>query len=150
CSTRSEESSTPVAVCWTSTPWSRTPASAMATTVRSATPLRERGMVQAQVARAEALVGSARAFAWEAVGEVWRRVRAGEEPRPRQRARFRLAITNAVSSAVQAVDLVYAAGPLDRRFRDIHTLAQHAALAPITLEPAGRMLLGLDPGAPFF
>jgi hypothetical protein len=77
----------------------------------------------------------------------------------RQRALFRLAITNAVSSAVEAVDLMYSAGggtsvfassQLDRAFRDIHTLAQHAALGHLTLEPAGRMLLGLDPDAPLF
>jgi hypothetical protein len=45
---------------------------------------------------------------------------------------------------------VYAGSPHERQFRDIHTLAQHASLAPITLEPAGRMLLGLEPGVPFF
>ncbi len=126
---------------------------------RSRSALRERGMVQTQVAQAEALVSSARAFAWEAVGGVWRTVLAGDEVTRQQRARFRLAITHAVSSAAQAVDLMYSAGggssvfatsPLDRQFRDIHTLAQHAALAPTTLEPAGRMLLGLEAGAPLF
>jgi hypothetical protein len=45
---------------------------------------------------------------------------------------------------------VFAKSPLERQFRDIHTLAQHASLAPTILEPAGRMLLGLEPGAPLF
>jgi alkylation response protein AidB-like acyl-CoA dehydrogenase len=121
--------------------------------------LRERGMVQAQVAQAEALVGSARAFAYEVIADLWRTLLAGDAPSVRQRARYRLAITHAVQTAAQAVDLmygaaggsaVYAGSPLERQFRDIHTLAQHASLAPITLEPAGRMLLGLEPGAPFF
>ena len=121
--------------------------------------LRERGLVQAQVAQAEALVGSARAFAYEVIADLWRTLLAGDEPSVRQRARYRLAITHAVQAAAQAVDLMYGAAggsavytgsPLERQFRDIHTLAQHASLAPITLEPAGRLLLGLEPGVPFF
>jgi len=32
-----------------------------------------------------------------------------------------------------------------RRFRDVHVATQHVALAPRTLEVAGRVLLGLDP-----
>jgi alkylation response protein AidB-like acyl-CoA dehydrogenase len=121
--------------------------------------LRERPTVQAQVARAVALVESARALAWQATTAVWNAVQAGLEVSVTQRALYRLAITNAVSSAVEAVDLVYSAGggtsvfassSLDRAFRDIHTLAQHATLGHLTLEPAGRMFLGLDPGAPLF
>jgi hypothetical protein len=34
---------------------------------------------------------------------------------------------------------------LERRFRDVHAATQHVALAPRTLEVAGRVLLGLDP-----
>jgi len=126
---------------------------------RATTLLRERGPVQAQVAQAEALVGSARAFACEVLADLWRTLRAGDEPSARQRARYRLAITHAMQAATQAVDLMYGAAggsavytscPLERQFRDIHTLAQHASLAPTTLEPAGRLLLGLEPGAPFF
>ena len=102
-------------------------------------------MVQAQVAQAEALVGAARAFAREVIADLWQTLLAGDEPSVRQRARYRLAITQ----AVQAADLmcgaaggraVYTGSPLERQFHDIHTLAQHAALASVTLEP----------GAPFF
>lgn len=126
---------------------------------RSTTLLRERPMVQSQVARAEALISSARAFLHSAVGEVWQTALDGVSVGERPRALYRLAITNAVQASVEAVDLcfalaggsaVYARNPFERQFRDIHTLAQHAALAPPTLEPAGRMLLGLEPGAPFF
>jgi alkylation response protein AidB-like acyl-CoA dehydrogenase len=101
--------------------------------------LRERASVQTTVARAEAIVESARAFAWQATAAVWQATQAGLGVSTRQRALFRLAITNAVSSAVEAVDLMYSAGggssvlassPLDRQFRDIHTLAQHAAFGP--------------------
>jgi alkylation response protein AidB-like acyl-CoA dehydrogenase len=126
---------------------------------RSTMLLRERPTVQEQVARAVALVESARALAWQATSEVWETVQAGKVVTTRQRALFRLAITNAVGSAVEAVDLMYSAGGgtsvfassrLDRAFRDVHTLAQHAALGHLTLQPAGRMLLGLEPDAPLF
>lgn len=126
---------------------------------RSSIVLRERGMVQIQVAQAEALVSSARAFVWDVVGDIWRTILAGNQVSFRQRAIFRLAITHAVSSAVKAVDLMYSAAGgssvcvaslLERQFRDVHTLAQHASLATTNLEPAGRALLGLEPGVPLF
>ena len=39
---------------------------------------------------------------------------------------------------------------LGRIFRDGHGAAQHGLLNPINLEPAGRILLGLDLGVPIF
>jgi len=115
--------------------------------------------VQAQVARAEALVGAARAYLLERVGDAWRTVCAGEALAPAQRARVRLAITHAVRSAARAVDLayeaaggtaVYAASPLERCFRDVHTATQHALVGADSDEAPGRVLLGLAPGpAPF-
>ena len=41
---------------------------------------------------------------------------------------------------------VYAANPFDRLFRDIHTVNQHVVVWPKTLEPIGRLLLGLESG----
>src|SRR5207245_359223 len=61
---------------------------------------------------------------------------------------------NAGGSAAAAVDVVWGlAGSraifedagLERRFRDVHAATQHVALAPRTLEMAGRVLLGLEP-----
>jgi hypothetical protein len=45
---------------------------------------------------------------------------------------------------------VYAKSPLDRIFRDIHTINQHATHQPKVFEAAGRMMLGLEPGMPLF
>ena len=39
---------------------------------------------------------------------------------------------------------IYEMSPLQRYFRDVHVVTQHRAVAPATLELAGRMLLGLD------
>jgi alkylation response protein AidB-like acyl-CoA dehydrogenase len=116
-----------------------------------------RGTIQAQVARAEALVGGGRAYVREATADVWETVCRGELPSPTQRAVYRLAIAQAMAQAVAAVDLlfslggasaIYATSPLDRCLRDIHTAAAHVWVAPDTYELAGRLLLGLDPGSP--
>jgi len=129
------------------------------TPTRGKTLLRDMPMVQVTVARAEALVGSARVYLYDTVGELWEHILAGGELSPRQRALFRLASTNAMRGALKAAELIYdtaggsavfTSGPFDRRFRDLRTMAQHASWSAFTLEPAGRMLLGLEPNAPYF
>jgi alkylation response protein AidB-like acyl-CoA dehydrogenase len=117
--------------------------------------LAARTTIQAKVARAEALVGSGRAYVREATRDLWETVSRGERPSPGQRAIYRLAIAQAMANASEAVDLMYSAGGasaiyatsrLDRCLRDAHTAAAHVWVAPDTYELAGRLLLGLDPG----
>ena len=73
------------------------------------------------------------------------------------RAQVRLASWHAVTSATQAVDLIYLTGgatslyaacPLERTFRDVHAMTQHIAVHPRILETAGRVLFGLEPEIP--
>jgi alkylation response protein AidB-like acyl-CoA dehydrogenase len=125
----------------------------------SAEPVRERPTVQEKVARAEALVESARAYLYATAAELWQTEVRGEALSFAQRARMTLAITQAVESGVQAVDLMYTAGggtavyarsPLERRFRDIHTAAAHQVVSPRNYENTGRVLLGLEPRVPFY
>ena len=115
--------------------------------------LAERPVIQAEVARAEATLGAARAFLAETVGGAWERAQAAGAIDIRERARLRLAATHATLASACAVDLVYGAGggtavyaasPLQRCFRDIHVATQHMMVAPATLELAGRILLGLE------
>ena len=121
--------------------------------------LRERAAVQADVARAEALVRSARALLYQTIDAVWDDVAAGRRATPEQRALLRLAAVNGVQQAAQAVDLVYNAGgatsiyatsPLERCFRDVHTLTAHVIVQTPVYEVTGRVLLGLPPGTPAF
>jgi len=116
-------------------------------------PLRERQIVQMQVAQAEALLRSARTFLYEIVGEVWDAVVAGDEISTSQRALLRLAATQATTNAAQAIDLMYhaagtsaiwASSPLQRYFRDVHVLTQHAVVAAPLYEVIGRVFLGLS------
>ena len=122
-------------------------------------PLRETPRVQRAVADATTKVHAARAFVDRALQVVLDVIAAGEAPDMRQRAMLRLAAANAVRESADAVDLAYtvagtssiAAGhPLERAFRDTHTLAQHVNASQSVVEPAGRVLFDLDPDWPLF
>jgi indole-3-acetate monooxygenase len=119
--------------------------------------LRDRPAVQARVGEADAIVSAARAYAVDAIGRVWNRVCAGQDPTDQEVAQGRLAITHAMHEAVRAVDKVFhAAGtnaiyqslPLERAFRDIHVAVQHGAALPSYFESAGKVLMGLRPQDP--
>jgi alkylation response protein AidB-like acyl-CoA dehydrogenase len=117
-------------------------------------PLAERATVQADVARAEALYLSGRALLYDSVAQSWEAAQDGRELSVREIAVLRLARTHAVQAAMQAVDLmytdaggaaIYTRNPLERCFRDIHTVTQHVSMNPANYEVSGRVLLGLAP-----
>jgi indole-3-acetate monooxygenase len=131
-------------------------ASRKSTTMSTAL-LRERPLVQARVAEAEAILSAGRAYVQVAVGDLWARASRGESDLDAAVVQARLAITYGMQQAVRAVDLVFhAAGtnavyernPLERHFRDIHVSVQHAAGLPAHMEAAGKALLGLRPTDP--
>lgn len=121
------------------------------------TGLRDEAWVRTAVARADTLLGGARGYVFDALGDVWETLVKGDTPSLRQRARYRLTLAGASQLCVEAVDLmyqaaggssVYATNPLDRLFRDAHTVHQHITNSPKVFETAGQMLLGMDPGVP--
>src|SRR5262249_31550685 len=117
-------------------------------------PLAERTTVHADVARAEALYLSGRAFLYDAVAQSWEAAQAGRGLAGREGGGQRRAPPPAVQTAVQAVDLmytdaggaaIYTRNPLERCFRDIHAVTQHVSMNPANYEISGRVLLGLAP-----
>jgi indole-3-acetate monooxygenase len=115
--------------------------------------LAERPMAQVEVARAEALLSSARAHVHAAISDAWESARRGDPIPLNERARLRLAATDAVRASAEAVGRMYDAGGgsaiyddslLQRRFRDAHVVTQHVMVAPPTYELVGRVLLGVD------
>jgi alkylation response protein AidB-like acyl-CoA dehydrogenase len=123
----------------------------------SSDPLRERPMVQLDVARAEAAVRAARAFLLDALGGQWDAVVGEQEVSPAQAALVQLAATHAAAEAARAVDLLYtAAGSaavysdnlLERALRDVHAAGQHIAVQRIHYEATGRVLVGQPPAHP--
>ena len=108
---------------------------------------------QSDVARAEALLRSARAFYYEAIDEAWQSAVTRGQIEIDQRRDIRLATTHATRSAAETVDLmyhlaggssVYRRSPLQRIFRDVHVATQHMMVSTSTLELTGRLLLGLE------
>jgi len=121
--------------------------------------LRERPAVQADLARAEASVRSARALMNEIVADVWGTVVNRGRPNVEQQAWLRLAGADGVQRAIEAVDLMYNAGagtaihessPLERCFRDVHVVPAHIVVQPYVYEVAGRVFLNLPPGTMLF
>jgi indole-3-acetate monooxygenase len=117
---------------------------------RSRSSLRERATVQSAVARAEALLRSARAFFYEANEDCWASQAKGEDPSEEQLQLRALAGINAAHASAEAVDLiygvagstsVYATSRLERCFRDIHVITQHRGASLFRYEEIGSFLL---------
>jgi alkylation response protein AidB-like acyl-CoA dehydrogenase len=121
---------------------------------RSLVVLAEREPVQEKAAQAEALVRSSRAFLYETIRETWWLLGAGIDVPEELTAINRLAAAAAVDYWIQPVDLVFTLGgttsiyevhQLERCFRDIHVVRQHAVVSPNATLAAGRYFLGLPP-----
>jgi indole-3-acetate monooxygenase len=115
--------------------------------------LRENPGVQREFARAEADLGSARAYLHERVRSVVEGGLMPEDWSLADRARLRIASTNAVCKARDAVQWAYqAAGsaaifdknPFEKRLRDINTICQQAQGQPVNFEHGAMVLMGLD------
>ncbi len=123
------------------------------TATRSQNPLRQHATVQTDLARAEALLRSGRAFLYETLEETWQVVTTGDTLSLEQRSMLWLAATQATVAATQAVELMFSAGgsssvytssPLERCLRDIRTAGQHMVVVPSNYEMVGQALLGFD------
>jgi alkylation response protein AidB-like acyl-CoA dehydrogenase len=126
---------------------------------RSQTPLREHAHAQAQIGEAEGLLRAGRAFVYQTLEEAWATARDGHRLTWAQHGLLRLAGTQAVTQALQALDRVFRTGgassiyttlPLERCLRDIRTAAQHHCVTPSNYETAGQFFLGYDPAVTFW
>jgi alkylation response protein AidB-like acyl-CoA dehydrogenase len=119
--------------------------------------VRDRGVVQAGVAEAEAKLRSARAFFTQALAQAWDRTLAREPNTLEHRAELLIAGVHAAKTSAEVTDLVqrfagttgiYTRSPLERYFRDAHTLRNHGFTSENKLESAGQIFLGLPPDFP--
>jgi alkylation response protein AidB-like acyl-CoA dehydrogenase len=111
-------------------------------------------LVQTAVGRAEAELGAARSYIYDATATIYETVYRGEEASLAQRATYRLAGINAFRASKSVVARMYEAGGgaalyskslLDRQWRDISTITQHAFANERVYGEGGRALMGLDP-----
>ncbi len=128
------------------------------TSITGAPAMAERGYIQLEVARAEAMLRSARSFFYDATESLWNEVIAGA-PTQKTVTLMRLAATNAARSGAEVARIacsltgttsIYTEHNLARAMCDSLVVAQHAFLSEGTLQSAGRILLGLEaqPGFP--
>ena len=97
--------------------------------------------------------GLAQAYVLQSVAEIWSDLCAGAMITVAQRITVRMAATNAILKAREAVDFAYhTAGatsifdnhPLERRFRDMHTVTQQLQGRMSHFETVGAWMLGAD------
>jgi len=116
--------------------------------------LAEREVLQADLARATALIESGHHYLRVSMQALWQAGVAGSAPTVRQRAQARLAAVHATEGAAAAVLLCYRsagatalrrASPLQRLLRDVNSATQHYGISAVGYELAGRALLGMEP-----
>ncbi len=122
------------------------------TPLMSSTPLRDRPVAQQRMGEGEAVLRSARAFLFEAMGQIEDELWAGRDAPSGERTQIaRLACTHAANASMQVVDSIHnAAGtsairmdsPLERKLRDAHGCATHRWVAHPLYAELGKIFLG--------
>jgi indole-3-acetate monooxygenase len=116
--------------------------------------LADSAVIQGEVARAEARIGSARAYLLEILAEIYARADDVAPIEVPDRARVRLACSNAIQASADVADFTYKeagvdgifpGSPFERRFRDLHTLTQQIQSRGAHFEAVGQVLLGQPP-----
>jgi len=120
-------------------------------------PARNEARVQAGLARAHAMVGSARSYTYDTLGNLWSVLDTGNEPSFADRAAvagcFAHTITTCRDAVQLLVDTVGTAAvrrdcTLDRNLRDLITMSQHIMAQVKMREWAGGLWFGQSPPLP--
>ena len=120
---------------------------------------RDEPRVRAGVARVQAMVGSARSYAYDTLGGFWSRLESGDEPSLTDRAALAGCLVHTATTCRDAVAvLVETVGTaavrrgcrLERHHRDLITMGQHILGQPKMREWAGGLWFGQLPPSPIF
>ena len=115
--------------------------------------MRENNAVQGLIGRTEANLRAARAYLYSTAREVWRDLERGEAVTEAHRIAIRIAATWTIHQSASVVDTAYhmagatavfAKNPFERRFRDMHAIAQQLQARDTHYEDAGRAILMSD------
>jgi alkylation response protein AidB-like acyl-CoA dehydrogenase len=119
--------------------------------------LKDRSLAQVQLGKAEAILRSGRLLLLDTVGDAWQRCLEGGTHTLKQKAGLSLAMTHAMRSAVQAVELacsvagttsIRVSNPLERCFRDVQTMKHHVFSSEARYGTFAQVVLGLQPDFP--
>jgi alkylation response protein AidB-like acyl-CoA dehydrogenase len=119
--------------------------------------MRENNAVQGKIGRTEASLRAARAYLYTTAAEVWRDLVRGEPITEEHRIALRIAATWTIHQSASVVDTAYhmagatavfAANRFERRFRDMHTIAQQIQARDTHYEDAGKAILSANLGTP--
>jgi alkylation response protein AidB-like acyl-CoA dehydrogenase len=119
--------------------------------------MRENNAVQGKIGRTEASLRAARAYLYATAAEVWRDLARGEPITEEHRIALRIAATWTIHQSAAVVDTAYhmagatavfAANGFERRFRDMHTIAQQIQARDTHYEDAGKAILSANLATP--
>jgi alkylation response protein AidB-like acyl-CoA dehydrogenase len=115
--------------------------------------MRGNNAVQGLIGRTEASLRAARAYLYATAAEVWRDLERGESVTESHRIAMRIASTWTIHQSASVVDTAYhmagatavfTANPFERRFRDMHAIAQQIQARDTHYEDAGKAILAAD------
>ena len=129
---------------------------------RSKTPqglkaMKENNAVQGLIGRTEATLRAARAYLYSTANEVWRDLSRGEPLTEQHRIALRIAATWTIHQSAAVVDTAYhmagatavfARNKFERRFRDMHAIAQQIQARDTHYEDAGKAILSANLDVP--
>ena len=119
--------------------------------------MHENNAVQGLIGRTEASLRAARAYLYATAGEVWHDLLRGDPLTERHRIALRIAATWTIHQSASVVDTAYhmagatavfAANKFERRFRDMHAIAQQIQARDTHYEDAGKAILSGQLEAP--
>jgi indole-3-acetate monooxygenase len=112
--------------------------------------MRENNAVQGLIGRTEASLRAARAYLYATANEIWRDLERGDAVTEAHRITLRIAATWTIHQSAAVVDTAYhmagatavfAKNPFERRFRDMHAIAQQIQARDTHYEDAGKAIL---------
>ena len=121
------------------------------------TAMRENNAVQGQIGRIEGNLRAARAYLYATAAEVWHDLIRTGNLSDDHRVALRLAATWTIHQSATVVDAAYhmagatavfAANKFERRFRDMHAIAQQIQARDTHYEDVGKAILGTNSDAP--
>ena len=115
--------------------------------------MRDNNAVQGLIGRTEASLRAARAYLYATADEVWRDLSRGDPIAEEHRVALRIAATWTIHQSASVVDTAYhmagatavfAANKFERRFRDMHAIAQQIQARDTHYEDAGKAILSAN------